>query len=297
MSCPVFTDNSVLLGEDTCVWAKLAGQESNSWANADPAGFNENSLTYRLGGQRTIAPDWYMGGSFGVTQLQATSNGGSSGSGTAYDGSIALKHTIGPWLFAGSLAIESGAFHSNRLVDLPAAGTITETAFLEQSDPSLLAVGGRLRGAYEFTFNDWYVRPYGDLDLVYAHMPAYTESGGGGYALNVATSNKMNVVLSPMVEFGGRYVAGEKIVLRPFLAVGMSFWPTNSRTVDSSFAGTSSSTGTFSTLVKTPNVLGNFNTGVQLYRAGGLEVKAEYDLNIGGSFISQGGIARIAYHF
>ena len=44
-------------------------------------------------------------------------------------------------------------------------------------------------------------------------------------------------------------------------------------------------------------MLGNFNAGVQLYRAGGFELKAEYDLTGGGSFLSQGGSARIAYHF
>lgn len=297
MSCPVFTDQSVLLGEDTCIWAKVSGQESNAWANGDPAGFNATSATYRLGGQGTIAPDWYMGGSFGVGQIRTAANGGSSGSGTAYDGSVAVKHTMGPWLLAASLALESGAFHSNRLIELPSAGTALGITALEQSDPSLLAVGGRLRGAYEFTFNGWYIRPYGDLDLVYAHMPGFQESGPAGYALNVSNSNKMNVVLSPMVELGGRYVAGETTVLRPFVSLGLSYWPTNARTLNASFVGASSANGTFQTFVKTPDVLGNFNAGVQLYRAGGFEVKAEYDLNIGGSFLSQGGIARLAYHF
>jgi hypothetical protein len=44
-------------------------------------------------------------------------------------------------------------------------------------------------------------------------------------------------------------------------------------------------------------MLGNFNAGLQFYRAGGFEVKAEYDLSVGSSFLSQGGSARIAYHF
>jgi hypothetical protein len=44
-------------------------------------------------------------------------------------------------------------------------------------------------------------------------------------------------------------------------------------------------------------VLGDFELGVQVYRAGGFEVKAEYEANIGGSFVSQGASARLAYHF
>lgn len=297
MSCPVFTGDGVILGEDECIWAKISGQTSNGWANNDPSGYSVTSSTYRLGGQRAVAPDWYVGGSFGATQSWASANGGSSGSGTAYDGSVSVKHTMGPWMFAGSIAVASGAYRSTRLIDLPAVGTLAGTTAVAQSDPSLLAFGGRLRCAYEFSFGDFYVRPYGDLDIIYAHMPGFQESGGDGYALNVNESDKTNIVLSPMVEFGGRYNAGEKTVLRPFLIMGVSLWPTSGRNVEASLADASAANGTFRTYVDTPDVLGNFDAGVQLYRAGGFEVKAEYNVNVGGSFLNQGVTARLAYHF
>jgi uncharacterized protein with beta-barrel porin domain len=297
MSCPVFTDQSVLLGEDNCVWARLSGQESNAWASGDFPGFHVASSNYRLGGQHSVAPDWYLGASFAVGQTWATANGGSSGSGTTLDGSVALKHTMGPWLLAASVAVASGSFHSERLINLPGVGTLPGVAALEQSDPGVIALGGRLRGAYEFTFNDWYIRPHGDLDVVYAHMPGFQESGTAGYALNVRDSSKTSVMISPMVEFGGRYVVDTKATLRPFAAMGVSFLPGNSRSVDVSFADASSADGTFQTFIKSPNVLGNFTAGVQLYRTGGFEVKAEYDVSVGGSFLSQGGSARVAYHF
>jgi hypothetical protein len=271
MSCPVFTDQSVLLGEDNCVWARFTGEQSNAWASGDLPGFHVASASYRLGGQHAVAPDWYLGASFAVGQTWATANGGSSGSGTTLDGSIALKHTMGPWLLSASVAVASGSFNSQRLINLPSVGTLPGVAALEQSDPSVIAVGGRLRGAYEFTFNDWYIRPYGDLDVVYAHMPGFQESGPAGYALNVRGSSKTNVVMSPMVEFGGRYVVDAETTLRPFAAIGVSFLPGNSRAVDVSFIGASSADGTFQTFIKSPGVLGNFNAGVQLYRAGGFE--------------------------
>jgi uncharacterized protein with beta-barrel porin domain len=238
-----------------------------------------------------------VGGSFGATQSWATANGGSSGSGTAYDGSIAVKHTAGAWLFATSLAMASGAYHSTRLINLPAIGTLNAINALAQSDPSVLALGGRLRCAYEFTFSDWYIRPYGDFDIIYAHMPGFQESGGSGYALNVDTSNKTNLVISPMVEVGGRYNAGAKTTLRPFLAMGVSLWPTSGRTVEASFAGAQDTNGTFKTYVDTPSIMGNIDAGVQLYRIGGFEVKAEYNISVGGTYLSQGATARLAYHF
>jgi hypothetical protein len=100
-----------------------------------------------------------------------------------------------------------------------------------------------------------------------------------------------------MVEFGGRVVLDDTTTLRPFAAVGVSILPDNTRTIDASFVGASTDDGTFRSFLDSPGVLGDFELGVQVYRAGGFEVKVEYEANIGGSFVSQGAIARLAYHF
>jgi hypothetical protein len=86
-------------------------------------------------------------------------------------------------------------------------------------------------------------------------------------------------------------------MLRPFAAVGVSFLPDNTRTIDASFVGASSADGTFRSFLKSPSVLGDFDLGVQLYRAGGFEARAEYSVNVGGTFLSQSASARLAYHF
>ena len=295
MSCPVFINQGVLLGEDSCVWAKVTGQQSNQWETGDTLGYHVASTSYRLGGQREIAPSWYLGGSFAVGQTWAstdgTASGSSSGNGQTYDGSIALKHTIGPWLFAGSIALADGQFRSNRFVNIPG-----EAASL-QSNPTAFVVGGRLRAGYEFAFGDWYVRPYGDLDVIYSNLPGFQESGPSLVALNVHGGSKTTVGISPMVELGGRLDLDAKTTLRPFVAVGLSLFPDNDRSVDANFIGASAADGTFRSMLKSPDVLGNIEFGAQLYRAGGLELKAEYDANIGGSFLSQGASARLAYHF
>jgi uncharacterized protein with beta-barrel porin domain len=295
MSCPVFVDQSILLGEDNCVWVKGSGRWSDQWASGDTQGYHVASATYRLGGQHEIAPNWYLGGSFAAGQTWATTNGTASGSSTGhgqtYDGSLALKHTMGPWFFAGSVAFASGAFHSDRLINLPGVSELL------QSDPGIFLAGARARAGYEFAFNNWYIRPYGDFDVVYTHLSGFQESGSPLYALNVRGSSKTSVVLSPMVEFGGRLILDDRTTLRPFVAVGVSILPNNRRSIDASFVGASTADGTFRSFLDGPSVLGDFDVGVQLYRAGGFEVKAEYTANIGGSFASQGASARLAYHF
>jgi len=297
MSCPVFVNQSVLLREDNCVWVKVSGQRTNQWQSGDTQGYQVASTGYRIGGQHEIAPTWYLGGSIAAGQTWASANGGSSGYGQTFDGSVALKHTMGPWMIGGSVALASGAFHSNRVVSLPGVGTLPGVYSVQKGNPSIFLAGARLRGAYEFTFTDWYVRPYGDLDVVYSNTPGFQESGSAGYALNVRGGSKTSVVLSQMVEIGGRITLDERTTLRPFVAVGVSFLPNNTRFVDASFVGALPSNGTFRSYAKSPGVLGSFDLGLQLYRDGMFEVKAEYGLKVGGSFISQTGSARVAYHF
>ncbi len=78
----------------------------------------------------------------------------------------------------------------------------------------------------------------------------------------------------------------------------MSYQPDNTRTIHSSFAGASSANGTFSDQIDPrPRCWAGSMSGVQLFRAGGFELKGEYTADIGGAFLSQSASARAAYHF
>ncbi|HEY9346448.1 MAG TPA: autotransporter outer membrane beta-barrel domain-containing protein, partial [Inquilinus sp.] len=246
----------------------------------------------RIGAQHEIASDWYLGASLGFGQSWTTVDGGSSGNGDTYDGSVTLKRVMGPWQFAGSMAFAGGSFESYRRVDIP--GITSETL---KSDPSIFLAGGRLRAAYEFAFDDWYIRPYGDLDVVYSELPGFEEKGDDFNALNVHDSSKTSVALSPMVEFGGRLDLDPETTLRAYAAFGVSYQPDNTRTIHSSFVGASSASDTFSDQIDSPEMLGRIDVGVQLFRAGGFELKGEYTADVGDSFLSQSASARFAYHF
>ncbi|MGO1075010.1 hypothetical protein [Inquilinus sp. CA228] len=292
MSCPVFVDDTVLLGEDNCVWAKVTGRWTDQSANGNTQGYHVSGTTYRIGAQHEIAPDWYLGASLGFGQSWTTVDGGSSGNGDTYDGSVTLKRVMGPWQFAGSMAFAGGSFESYRRVDIPGitSGTL-------KSEPSIFLAGGRLRAAYEFAFDDWYIRPYGDLDVVYSELPGFEEKGDDLSALDVHDSSKTSVALSPMVEFGGRLDLDPETTLRAYAAFGVSYQPDNTRTIHSSFVGASSANDSFSDQIDSPEMLGRIDVGVQLFRAGGFELKGEYTADVGDSFLSQSASARFAYHF
>jgi len=297
MSCPVFVDQGTLLGEDSCVWMKTSGQWDSQYANNGDPGYNVSSATYRIGAQKGIAPDWFLGASLAYGSTWATEPGGSAGHGQIYDGSVALKHTDGPWLFAGSLSFAGGTFNNDRMVNLAPSGSMPGVDTTLHSNSSLFLAAGRLRAAYDVTLGDLYLRPYGDLDVIYTETPSFSESGRAGYGLDVRSSSQTNVVLSPMVEFGGRYDFRSAITMRPYLAVGASFRPDSTRSVDASFLGDASSDGTFRTDIKSPDMLGNLDVGLQMYRVDGFEIKTEYILRAGDAYLSQSAVGRVAWHF
>ena len=288
MSCPQFEDGTTLLGEGRCVWAKGNGQVTNEYG----LGGSVTSSGYHVGGQGSLGPHWRIGAAFGGGSIWASEGNGSKGSGQTYDGSLALKYTNGPWLFAGSLAFANAAYSHDRVIDVPGA-----VSAVLQSNSEALLFGGRLRAAYDIGFQGWYLRPMGDLDLFYTHTPAFTESGTSPYALAVGASSKVNVAITPAIEIGSRFDLDRATVVRAFADVGMSLLPGNRRSVSASFVGAALADGTFSTTIKSPDVTGNLDLGVQLYHASGLDLRAEYNLRGGDSFLSQGGTLRIGYRF
>ena len=291
MSCPVFVEKTVLLKEDDCLWLSVTGRWSDQDAKGDIQGYDVTSTTYRIGAQHAIATDWYLGGSFAYGRTSASMDGGSSGDGDTFDGSVTLKHTPGPWLFAASVALAHGSFDVNRQVNLPGY------TYPLESDPSIFLAGARLRVGYQFNFGDWYARPYGDLDIVYSDMSAVREKGSPLYALDMDRSRETDVRLSLMTEFGGRIDLDAQTTLRPYAAIGITYLPDNVRTVDGRFATATTDNGTFTDHLKMPEFLGRLDVGMQLYNSNGFEVRAGYTADFGESYVSQTASARLAYHF
>jgi autotransporter-like protein len=281
MSCPVFAGSGTILGEDSCAWAKAAGQ----WVSQ--TGTNANTSELRIGGQVQVAPDWFLGGAFGAGSRWTRNDVGPTGSSQIFDGSVALKHTIGPWLFAGALALSSTAMH------------LTPPGTSLAGDTNVSSGGLRLRGAYDVAFSGWYLRPRLDLDLMHTWRPGFQVSGPNvaGLALAIDGSTKTSFVATPMLELGGRVDLDETLVLRPYVAVGASFLPDNSSTLSATVIGPLPGVGNLQSTVYGPSVLGNVEAGLQLYKTRGLEVKAEYMLSVGDNYLGQGASLRGAWHF
>ncbi|WP_295137581.1 autotransporter outer membrane beta-barrel domain-containing protein [uncultured Reyranella sp.] len=284
-SCPVFAGGSLLLTEDGCLWGTVSGQWTSQGAG-DAAGTSQAAV-FRIGGQKQVAEDWFLGGFLGIGFSSGQAGGGYvSSTAQTYDGALTLKMVRGPWLLAAGLAFGTSVTGLQR-----EAGQITG---------STTSYGGsaRLRGAYEFPFEGWYLRPRLDLELRYFNRPAFQESGGSGLAMGFGGESTIRPAIEPALEVGGRIDFAEGTILRPYLVAGATVIPDSSSSFQTWFvSGPLSTLGSFQASVSGPNVLATLEAGLQVYRAHGFEAKAAYGLSTGTSYLNQSATLRLAWHF
>lgn len=284
-SCPVFAGASLLLTEDGCLWSTVSGQWT-SQGSGDAAGTSQAAV-FRIGGQRQVAEEWFLGGFLGVGFASGQAGGGYvSSTGQTYDGALALKWVRGPWLVAAGLAFGTSVNTLQR-----EAGQITGTS---------TAYGGglRLRAAYELPFDGWYLRPRLDLELRYFNRPAFQESGGSGLAMGFGAESTLRPAIVPALEVGGRIDLAQDTILRPYLVAGATVLPDNTAGFQTWFvSGPLAGMGPFQATMAAPSLLATLEAGLQIYRAHGFEAKATYGLSAGTAYLNQSSTLRFAWHF
>jgi outer membrane autotransporter protein len=140
----------------------------------------------------------------------------------------------------------------------------------------VLSGQGRLRAAYSFVFQDWYVRPIADLDVIHVRTPGYSETGAGALGLTYDTASQWTAAFSPTVEVGGRMNLGNGYVLRPYGSVGASFFSNSEWTATARLQG-GLGAGSFTTSIATDPVVARLSAGVQLFAQVRLDLRLTYD--------------------
>lgn len=296
LSCQVFAGGSTKVIQDNCVWGKVVGGVARSTATD---GFSGSNMMWRMGGQQSIAPDVYVGAAFGIGGNRVSTDG-FSGSGGAYDISAAIKYLPGNWEFSGALGLFLAQYQNSRYTLLPAAGSFASESSLQQSSVNSYSGSVRLRAAYSFAFDSWYLRPYADLDVITMHMPGFSEyssGGASGVTLYRQASTDTQVRITPMLEFGLRRDLSDGWIFRPTLGIGMSAQSNRTLSSQLDVIGASPLNGSITSTTTLPQAMGRVSAAVQFYRVGVFDLRFEYDLMAAPSFIGQSGFFKAAYHF
>jgi len=291
LSCPYFSDSGTLMGQGDCTWARIdAG--TTSYTPNDGTAYSLDTLTYRIGGQKEVAPGWFVGASAAYNLGWYDSGTGmASTNGQGGDVSASLKRQIGPWLISGAVHAGYSSFDASRQ-SVPGSST-----YLSECGYDVWTVGGRLRLEYEMAFETWYLKPYGQLDMVYANVPAFSESGASPYNLNMAQADSFTLAFGPHLEIGGRLNLDGGATLRPFASVGATFFSNGSWGVVASLQDAPASVGTFQTVGNLPDVVADLGVGLQLSLKSGLDLRLNYEAEVGTDYLAQTGSARLSYRF
>jgi hypothetical protein len=297
LSCPTVTEQGLRLNQDNCAWAKVTGDISDQSSNSSNPGFRAEGGGIRLGAQRSLGNGWTAGFGAGYALNYLTSTNFSS-NGQFLDLSVSAKKQIEQWEFGGSLGFAQGWFQNNRYRNMGANGAADAMDGVFASDSRMSIMGLRLRAAYEHDLDkDHYLKPYVDVDLSYSSMPGFSETGTAPLALNVGSSSRWNVAITPMLEYGLDVITEDKSRVKLFASAGASFLPNNSHKSETSFVGASAALGTFDVITDGPEILGRLNLGIQAFHSDDLEVRAQYGLLAGDGYWSQSVSANLVWRF
>jgi outer membrane autotransporter protein len=295
LTCPTVTPEGLKPNQQHCVWARATGDYSTQASNDSNSGYWVSAPGVRLGGQRDLGNGWTAGLALGYATNYLRSDNFSS-DGDFFDVAVSARKQLGNWELGGSLAFAQGWFENSRTVFLPARGSAAQMGGDYSSDSSLSMLGLRLRAAYNHQAGNHQFKPYLDVDLSQSWMPAYRESTGD-LSLQSSGSSDFNVAITPMVEYTLYSTGKGGSGFKAFVSAGASWLPDNRVTTPMSFRADQLDNGSFDVVTDGPTLLGRLNVGAEASISENLEVRAEYNLQMGGGYRSQGISANLRYRF
>ncbi|MGF6257356.1 uncharacterized protein YhjY with autotransporter beta-barrel domain [Ensifer sp. LBL] len=292
LSCPMFAAGTSFLTETECVWSQAGAQRLDQKTSGGVSGFDTTTYALQAGAQVELSPDWFVGFAGGYDRNAIRGDDGRvNAEGDVLYAGVSLKHETGPWLLSGAVSGSYGWYDSERTI------RILGFAGQAEGDPEVYNVSARLRAAYTFAQDAYYVRPLVDLDLIYSHASGYRESGAGPLDLLIDDTRQWSVTTTPAIEIGTRVDLNETTVMRAYAAAGVSFSSADSWDTSARLANAPVGVGAFDSTVPLADVAGRLSAGVDIANADGFSLRVGYQGSFSDTYSSHGGTLRIGYKF
>ncbi|OMQ38862.1 autotransporter outer membrane beta-barrel domain-containing protein [Ensifer sp. 1H6] len=292
LSCPVFAAGTSFLTETECGWAQAGAQTLDQKTSASVSGFDTTTYALQAGAQVEVSPNWFVGfaGGYDRSSIRGDDARVNANGDILYAG-VSLKHQSGPWLLSGAVAGSYGWYDNTRTIRIP------DFAGQAEGDPEVSNVSTRVRAAYTFAQDPYYVRPLVDFDLIYSHANGYRESGAGTLDLLVDDAGQWSFHATPAIEVGTRVDVNKTTVMRAFAAAGVSFSSADSWDTSARLANAPAGIGTFGSEVPLGDVVGRLTAGVDLASDNGFSLRLNYQGSFSDTYTSHGGALRLGYKF
>jgi uncharacterized protein with beta-barrel porin domain len=210
LSChPATGGNFRFTDEGECSWLRATPRMTTIDATAATMGSKSRAIDFALGHQFRIDDTVRIGfaGAYftGTTQVGSLSDS----HGDTYGGGMVLKVVKDPLEVAFAVTGGQSVNHTSRFL------TATTTATSRQVDSY---INGRARVALQFFgADDYYVRPFIELNFNQLYTGAFHESGAGPLNLIVPGAKQFSGTAGVGFELGGEIDLGGLALMRPFL--------------------------------------------------------------------------------
>nr|WP_310522879.1 hypothetical protein [Polymorphobacter sp.] len=289
-SCPTFADESTLIRENDCLWLRVEGSWATRDAGSDYAGYDWNSGSLGIGGQRQVADGWFVGGSFGYQTGKLTENGDlASISSDGVSAALSVKHQSGPLSLTVATGIGYAWFDSRR--------TIPVADLEARASANLFNWGLHGRAAWRFGSERVYLEPAVDFDLVYLDAGNYTETGAGTFNLEVSDGSNWVASITPGTRVGTRIQLGKGREFDLFAGAGVSFLSGNNLEATARFVGSAAVSGNFTTSFETDNTVARLTAGLRFLSGERFEARLQYDGRLSSRETWHGAQARLVLRF
>jgi len=290
-SCPRFDDGDLFQHEHDCLWGRAIGNNTDRDAGGDSVGYRQNGQVFQLGGQKEVAPDWFVGSSVSADHSSlSTDTVSSSLSGQGWTAGLIAKHQMGDWLVSATLEGGEMSYDSKRLAQLYDLGGTAQAKF------DVTHWGLHSRISRQFAFDHFYLKPYVDLHALRVSSDGYTEQGAGPLDLRVAGSQTNVFGASPMFEAGSKFDFGNDMALQVYAGVGGTFYNQSNLGANMQFADAPGPTN-FNQTSELPRDRFKTTTGLDLKTGDHWDVRLEYTGEFADRFNSNTGSVKFTYKF
>jgi hypothetical protein len=261
------------IGHDgQCGWFLVSGGTTSGTEHEGAAGYGLDQLSYTIGGEARVAPNWFIDGALAYqTNWLKTTGGAEKAAGQTGFGGIGLRYQQDHWTVSAGIFGDAGSYSTTRYL------TVLGLQPAIDGSPSINSVGGRVGLAYTFNLGTAYVRPRLVLDGIYVDVPGYQESGSSLAVMNFQNSSQGTFAATPAVEFGEQVDLEGGLALRLTLSTGVSLLSRNSWTEYSRFTGAPAGSADLATAVPMNAVAGQVGVGIELLKVGRYSLRGEYN--------------------
>lgn len=291
-SCPRFEGEGLFQREHDCVWGRTIASNTDQSASSESIGYRQSGNVFQLGGQKEIAPDWFVGGSVSADNTSlSTRTVGESVSGKGWTAGLVVKHQMGDWLVSGALTGGRMSYDSSRQVQIPGISGTASASF----DVSHVGIHSRI--SRQFAYEQWYLKPYVDLHATHVQTGRYTEQGAGPLNLRASASSTNVLSASPMLEAGTRFDLSNGMTLQAYAGIGAAFYNQGGLGADFQFADSAPGSSSFHTTSDLPHGRLKMTAGLDLSASERLNVRLEYSGEFASSFRSNTAALKATYKF